>query len=84
MVIQSVTFNALHVNFSDTVANPDGWYSAEIRQHVDSSANVPNKGQHYSLFQDGGITWAHRYQAGKKVGPIFYFILIDYFLGLPD
>ncbi len=71
MFIQSVTFNALHVNFSVTVANPDGWYSAEIRQHVGSNANVPNKGQHYSLFQDGGITWAHRYQAGKKIGPIF-------------
>ena len=38
------------------VANPDGLFSAEIRQHVGSSANVPNKGQHYSLFQDGGIT----------------------------
>ena len=55
MFIQSVTFNALHVNFSVTVANLDGLNSAEIRQHVGSSANVPNKEQHYSLFQDGGI-----------------------------
>ena len=55
MFIQSVTLNAFHVNFSVTVANPDGLNSAEIRQHVGSSANVPNKGKH-SLFQDGGIT----------------------------
>ena len=35
---------------SVTERNPDGWYSVELRQYVGSSTNVPNKGQHYSIF----------------------------------
>ena len=62
LVIQSVTFNALHVNLnvSDTVANPDGRYSAEIRQHVGSSVVASNELARWVRYSTFGILYHKR------------------------